>query len=110
MAHPATEQVALSGQQAIRAAEPNLRFRDVLPVLRWGCNGWNVASGTTGACTVVITINGATGLTAPNGWVCHAEDLTTPANLISQSACATTCTVTGTTVSGDTISFLAMGF
>lgn len=68
-------------------------------------------SHTTGTCTVVLTLNGATGLTAPNGWHCHADNLTTPANLISESAStATTCTVTGTTVTGDVISFSAMGF
>lgn len=76
-----------------------------------GATAGTFASGTSGACTVVITPNGATGITAPNGWTCAAEDLTTPANLISQSASsATTCTVTGTTVTGDTISFLAMAF
>jgi hypothetical protein len=76
-----------------------------------GATAGSFASGSTGACTVVITMNGATGLTAPNGWACHAADLTTPANLISQSATSTTtCTVTGTTVSGDTIDFLAMAY
>lgn len=68
-------------------------------------------SGTTGACTVVITLNGATGITAPNGWTCHANNLTTTANLIQQSASSTTtCTVTGTTVTGDVISFMAMAY
>lgn len=76
-----------------------------------GATAGSFLSGTTGACTVVITMNGATGLTAPNGWSCHAADLTTPANLISQSASSTTtCTVTGTTFTGDTIQFLAIGF
>lgn len=76
-----------------------------------GATAGTFASGTTGACTVVITMNGATGITAPNGWSCNADDLTTPANLISQSASSTTtCTVTGTTVSGDTISFMAIAF
>ena len=76
-----------------------------------GPSSGSFVSGTTGTCTVVITINGATGMTAANGWACHAADLTTPANLISQSASTTTtCTVTGTTNSGDTITFLAMGF
>src|SRR6185312_14851614 len=31
----------------------------------------------TGPCTsIVITMNGATGLTAPNGWHCNVEDKT----------------------------------
>ena len=65
-------------------------------------------SGTTGTCAVVITMNGATGLTAPNGWHCSASDRNTPANLQSTSASTTTtCTITGTTVSGDVVSFAA---
>lgn len=76
-----------------------------------GAAAGSFASGTTGACTVVITLNGATGLTATNGWVCIANNRTTPANLISQSASSTTtCTVTGTTVSGDVIGFMAMAY
>lgn len=76
-----------------------------------GATAGKFASGTTGACTIVITMNGATGMTAPNGWACNASDQTTPANLISQSASTTTtATVTGTTVSGDTISFHCMGY
>lgn len=71
-----------------------------------GASAGQFASGTTGACTVVITMNGATGLTATNGWSCNASDLTTPANLFDQSATTTTTvTLTGTTVSGDTITF-----
>ncbi len=76
-----------------------------------GATAGSFVSGTAGACTVVITLNGATGLTAPNGWVCAAEDLTTPANLISQSATSpTTCTVTGTTLLNDVVQFMAMAF
>ena len=63
-------------------------------------------SGTTGTCTAVITINGATGLAAPNGWNCWASDRTTPADVIIQTAdSTTTATISGTTVSGDIISF-----
>lgn len=76
-----------------------------------GATAGTFASGTTGTCTVVINMNGATGATAPNGWACSASDRTTPANLISQSASSTTtCTITGTTVSGDVISFLATAY
>lgn len=72
-----------------------------------GANAGQFASGTTGACTVVIT----PGVTAPNGWYCRANNLTTTANAIIQSASTTTtCTVTGTTVSADTINFLAIGY
>jgi len=76
-----------------------------------GATAGKFSSGTSGACTVVITMNGATGLTAPTGWACSASDLTTPANLISQSASSTTtATLTGTTVSGDVISFSCIGY
>lgn len=74
-----------------------------------GASAGSFLSGTTGACTVTITMGHSS--TATNGWSCAASDLTTPANLISQSATTTTsCTVTGTTVSGDKISFLAMAY
>lgn len=71
------------------------------------------SSGTTGTCTVVITINGATGSTAPNGWNCGnvADTTTVPAlftGLMHQTGdSTTTCTVSGTTVSGDVIKFVA---
>jgi len=69
-----------------------------------------ITSGTTGACTVTITMNGATGMTAPNGWACAASDQTT-ANLIRQTASTTTtCTISGTTVTGDVIVFSAQAF
>ena len=68
-------------------------------------------SRTTGTCTVVITMNGATGLTAPTGWECYANDLTTPANLIGMSSSTTTtATITGTTVTGDVVSFGCQGY
>ena len=71
-----------------------------------GATAGTFASGTTGSCTVVITLP-----TAPTGYACAASDQTTPANLISQSANSTSsCTLTGTTVSGDVIAFSARGF
>jgi hypothetical protein len=70
------------------------------------------ASGTTGTCTVVITMNGATGLTATNGWACHASNTTTPGNLIDQKSpiSTTQATLSGTTVSGDVITFGCEGY
>ncbi len=68
-------------------------------------------SGTAGTCTTVITMNGATGRTAPNGWACSASDRTTPADIITQTASTTTtATLSGTTASGDVISFYCMGY
>jgi hypothetical protein len=43
-------------------------------------------------CTVVITLNVATGYTAPNGWTCDAHDRTTIADLISGESSSTTTT------------------
>lgn len=75
-----------------------------------GADTGSFVSQTTGACTVVITIAGATGATAPNGWSCWVNNLTT-ANLMRQTAYSTTtATVSGTTVTGDLISFGCFGF
>ncbi len=76
-----------------------------------GASAGSFVSGTTGTCTVVITINGATGLAAANGWVCYANDQTTPADLIHQTASnTTTATLSGTTLTNDVISFGCMGY
>jgi hypothetical protein len=70
-----------------------------------GASSGKFTSGTTGTCTVVITLNGATGATANNGWSCFVNNQTT-ANLMRQTASSTTtATISGTTVSGDVISF-----
>lgn len=63
-----------------------------------GCsNGTTVGSGTAGkftlgavSCSVVVTMNGATGMTATNGWACAPQDQTHPTALIVQSANTTT--------------------
>jgi hypothetical protein len=66
-------------------------------------------SGTTGACTVTITMGNAA--TSTTGWACYASDRTTPANIQSNSASTTTtATITGTTVTGDVISFGCLGY
>jgi hypothetical protein len=76
-----------------------------------GATAGSFSSGTTGTCTVTITMNGATGLLSNNGWVCTAFDITTPADTIKQSGSTTAgCTITGTTASGDTIVFSAIGY
>lgn len=77
-----------------------------------GATAGQFASGTTGTCTVVITMNGATGLTAPNGWACSASDITAGhLAVFTQSASTpTTCTISATTTSGDTVVFHAMGY
>jgi hypothetical protein len=58
-------------------------------------------------------MNGATGLAAPNGWDCHATDLTTGVDATSTvliGSTTTTASLTGTTVSGDVISFSCIGY
>ena len=76
-----------------------------------GATAGTYTSGTTGTCTVIITMNGATGLTAPNGWTCFANDETTPADKQQTTAHATTtATISGTTASGDVVSFGCTGY
>ena len=62
-------------------------------------------SGTTGTCTTTITMNGAVGETSFHGWTCWSNNQTT-ANLMRETASnTTTATLSGTTVTGDTINF-----
>jgi hypothetical protein len=88
-------------------------------------SGCSVSSTTGGAtagtftlgantCTVIITMNGATGLTAPNGWFCTAHDRTTIADLVNgeTSSTATTASIVipVTVGSTDVISFSCTGY
>lgn len=74
-----------------------------------GASAGKFVSGTTGVCTLIVTIGDA--VTATNGWACYANDLTTPADLIHETATNTnTFTLSGTTISGDVINFGCMGY
>jgi hypothetical protein len=88
-------------------------------------SGCSVSSTTGGAaagvftlgantCTVVITMNGATGATAPTGWSCQAHDRTSPTTLIGGEASSTTTTASITIPAGagatDVISFSCTGY
>ena len=75
-----------------------------------GATAGSFTSGTTGTCTITISIG--EGAVAPNGWSCAASDQTTPANLISQTTGGSTSTVvlTGTTFTGDLVSFHCTGY
>lgn len=88
-----------------------------------GCsNGTTVGGATAGkftlganTCNVVITFNGATGLTAPNEWSCRANDRTTAAGntgLYFSALSATTATLTVPATAGttDVIDFHCIGF
>ena len=69
-----------------------------------GATSGTFTSGVTGSCPVVITMNGATGVTAPNGWICWANNRTTASNPYGQaSSTQTTATFAGTTITGDVI-------
>jgi len=72
-----------------------------------GATAGSFHSGTTGTCTVTITM--ANSDTAPNGFSCNRpNDLTTNSDSASWSQTATTsttATLSGTTVSGDVINF-----
>ena len=67
-------------------------------------------AGATGTCNFVVTLGGATGITAANGWSCAVSDSTT-ANLMRESAyTTTTATLTGTVVTNDVIIFNCTAF
>lgn len=75
-----------------------------------GGSAGSFVSGTTGTCAVTILMGDSA--TAPTGWHCTFENHTTSANFLSQTGAADTthCSMTGTTVSGDLISFSARGY
>lgn len=84
-----------------------------------GATSGGAAAGTftlaAGPCTsVAITINGATGSTASNGWTCQAHDRTAPTVLIGGESSSTTTTATITIPAGagttDVISFSCTGY
>lgn len=72
-----------------------------------GAFAGNFTSGLSGTCTVTV----APGITATNGWSCWAADLTTTADHLYQTASTTTqATISGTTASGDVITYGCVGF
>jgi hypothetical protein len=65
------------------------------------------ANGACVAGTVILTF----ATTAPNGWVCDTHDMTTPTNLLNQTAStATSVTFTGAMTSLDVVAFKCMAF
>lgn len=75
-----------------------------------GASSGEFVSGTTGTCAVTITMGNSA--TATHSWHCAFADKTTPANLLSQTGTdsTTTASMTGTTVSGDLISFACTAY
>lgn len=67
----------------------------------------------TNTCTVVVTINGATGFTAPSGWACSADDTSALTLLIAQSSSTTSTasfSIPVTAGTTDVIKFFCMGY
>ena len=86
-----------------------------------GCSAGTTVGGATAGtftlgadtCDVVITMNGATGLTAPTGWSCWASDQTDQTVLIQQkSSTTTTATLAIPAAAGttDVIRFGCIGY
>ena len=75
-----------------------------------GPSAGTFSSGTSGTCTVTITMGG--GAQTNSGYACWINDLTTPADTLHQVFTGSTTQVsfTGTTVSGDLINFGCMGY
>src|ERR1700683_361423 len=72
-----------------------------------GASAGSFARGTSGTCTVTIT----PGITATHGYTCDSHDITTTADTIKQTAYSTTtATISGTTVSGDTVTWSCIAF
>jgi hypothetical protein len=69
----------------------------------------SLTSGTAGTCT--FTVSMGDGAAAPHGWACFVNDLTTPTDVLHQTATtATTATFSGTTANGDALNFACTGY
>lgn len=96
----------LSGPTGYQASGTNSVSGCALTANLGGASAGKFASGTTGTCTVTITLP-----TATNGWKCDAHDITTVADVINQTAFATnSATISGTTASGDVITWGCTAF
>ncbi len=72
-----------------------------------------VTSATTGACGMVLTFDVSRMGQSSNGWNCSVSNQTHPGstNFVSQvSSTATSATFSGTTISGDVLSYICRGF
>lgn len=75
-----------------------------------GSTAGSFASGTTGTCTVTVTMGNSQ--SATNGWSCWASNQTTPAVIFAQKAggSTTTAVLEGVTNSADVISWGCIGY
>lgn len=87
----------------------------VAPVLTGTCTTGSVTGGLsagsfTATCTAQTVIISFV-KNAPHGWSCEAQDITTSADIMKQTATAVgSCTLTGTTVASDVVVWHAFGY
>lgn len=96
----------------------DLKLRAIIPAgTDVTCTGGTIGTGsknhagfvtatTTGTSTIVITFT----VTAPTGWNVSASDSTAVTNMVQTASSTTTATLSGTTVSGDVIRYIAMPY
>lgn len=128
--NPATNQLGFASNTTLRGYFDangllNLNNAVISAGTKFTTSGCSVSSTTGGAtagvftlgansCTVVITMAGATGATATNGWTCEAHDKTAPTVLIGGESSSTTTTASITIPAGagatDVISFSCTGY
>lgn len=75
-----------------------------------GATAGSFHSGSTATCTFVITMGGATGFTAPNGWACSGNDINAGTSLHQNATTTTTASITGAVTSGDVINFACQAY
>lgn len=125
---PAASTLGLAANSTLVAQSTSTLWTQAAPVVSGGTKftttGCSISATTGGGaagtftlgantCTAVITINGATGATAPNGWNCFAADSTGLLIVISQSGSSTTtCSLNIPATAGatDVIRFWAVGY
>ena len=62
-------------------------------------------AGASGTCTVVLTLP-----TSSHGWACSASDVTLQVNFVQTAQTASSCTVSSAAVTGDVVTFMAVGY
>jgi hypothetical protein len=67
-------------------------------------------AGTTGTSTVTILPYGTAQITAPNGWMCVANDNTTPAAMFQTASTTSGCTISGATTTADIVRLMATAY
>lgn len=75
-----------------------------------GATAGQFTSGTSGTCAPTITMDGGVGMSAPNGWSCWVNDITTGIAGAQSGSTQTTATLSVATTSGDTVNFGCMGY